>query len=64
LDYKEYLAEWRELMSMSPDSIYYEHTYLRRESDFVTVEDRRHSVAGVFAIEGWTIPPSMEEYLV
>jgi hypothetical protein len=64
LENKEYLQEWRELMRRKPEEVYYTHTYLDREPDTVTVEDRRYSVAGIFAIEGWAVPPSMDEYIL
>jgi hypothetical protein len=65
MDNREYLDEWRELMRLKPDDVYYTYRIsLNQEPEVVTVEDRRHSVAGVFAIEGWAIPPSMDEYML
>ena len=63
-DNREYLDEWRDLMRSSPEQVLDTWTEYDGEVIVRTVEDRRYSVAGIFAIEGWAIPPSMDEYIL
>jgi hypothetical protein len=63
-EHKEYLAEWRDLMSRKPDEILDTWTEWDGEVMVRTVEDRRYSVAGIFAMEGWPTPPSMDAYIL
>jgi hypothetical protein len=63
MDNKEYLEEWRDLLTRDPNEVYYSYTDRDGETEVRTIEDRKYSVAGVFAIEGWAIPPSMDKYL-
>ena len=60
----DYLKEWRELIRRKPEEVLETWTEYDGEVHTRTVEDRRYSVAGIFAIEGWVIPPSMDEYLI
>lgn len=65
MEHRDYLDEWRDLMSRNPNEVYDGQTWTDFDGEvhFRTVEDRRYSVAGIFAIEGWTIPRDMEDYL-
>lgn len=61
---REYLLEWRELMAKDPSEVLEAWTEWDGEYRVITVEDRRYSVAGIFAIEGWPVPPSMDKYII
>jgi hypothetical protein len=64
IEHKDYLSEWRELMRHKPDEVLESWTDFDGEEFVRTVEDRRYSVAGIFAIEGWPVPPSMDKYII
>jgi hypothetical protein len=63
-DNREYLDEWRELIAKNPREVLEAWTEWDGSYEVRTVEDRRYAVAGIFAIEGWAIPPSMDEYIL
>jgi hypothetical protein len=51
-------------MSRKPEEVLETWTEHDGEIMIRTIEDRRYSVAGVFAMENWNIPPSMDEYIL
>jgi hypothetical protein len=51
-------------MRRKPDEILDTWTEWDGEVMVRTVEDRRYSVAGIFAMEGWPTPPSMDAYIL